>query len=81
MARKTDTPKEGIFLNRNSKGFYITIKQNQHKLAVLGGYNNRANALKGLSALYNLLNSSFSGGLCNVTDLTKSVKPKTTKSK
>ena len=52
------TPKEGIFLRKNSKGFYITIKQNQHKLATLGGYNTRQNAMKGLWALARMLGSN-----------------------
>jgi len=61
-------PKEGIFLRKNSKGFFITIKQNQHKLATLGGYNTRQNALKGLNALRAMLASSV------ITDLTKVAK-------
>lgn len=79
MAKKTEVPKEGIFLNKNSKGFYITIKQNQHKLSVLGGYNNRANAMKGLDALYDMLLNGYikCGESYGIIDLTKSVKPKT----
>lgn len=70
-------PKEGIFLSKNSRGFFISIKQNQHKLATLGGYNTRANAMKGLLALnrmlndhYDKVNSKYEG----IVDLTKVVK-------
>lgn len=57
--KKAETPKEGIFLKKNSKGFYITIKQNQFKLSVLGGYNTKASAMKGLLALNRMLNEHY----------------------
>jgi hypothetical protein len=74
------TPKEGIFLRKNSKGFYITIKQNQHKLATLGGYNTRQNAIKGLWALARMLGSNrLVESDFNIIDLTKPAKKKATK--
>jgi hypothetical protein len=73
---KTTTPKEGIFLKRNARGFYITIKENGDKLCALTGYNTRRNATKGVAALRRALNKAFSGDLCQITDLTKPVKRK-----
>lgn len=69
-------PKEGIFLKKNSKGYFITLKQNQHKLTMLGGYNTKANAWKGLRAVHALLTSSrdILTNAYKFTDLT--VKPK-----
>lgn len=52
---------EGIFIGRNSRGYFFRIKQNQHILAFAGGYNTKQNAKKGVIALHRLLNSSIAG--------------------
>lgn len=63
MATKKAAPKkkaviqDGITLYRNSKGIGARIAQNGRILADLGGYNNRANAHKGLWALKDMLQS------------------------
>lgn len=54
-------PKEGVFIGKNSRGFYYRIKQNQHILAFAGGYNTKQNAKNGVIALHRLLNSSIAG--------------------
>lgn len=72
--------REGIFLSRKSRGFFISIKENQHKLATLGGYNTRANAMKGLLALNRMLNGHYdkvANKYEGIIDLTK-VKKKPT---
>jgi hypothetical protein len=74
---KMAIPKEGIFINKNSKGYYVTIKENAFKLAVLGGYNTKQSALKGMKALHHKLAQALyskpdgSGTSYEYTDLTK----------
>lgn len=51
-------PKEGVFIGKNSRGFYYRIKENQHILAFAGGYNTKQNAIKGLNALRKMLNNN-----------------------
>lgn len=71
----SNQPKEGIFLRKNSKGFFFTIKQNQHKLATLGGYNTRQNAIKGLWAVARMLGCNHAViEQFNIIDLTKAAK-------
>lgn len=66
-------PKEGVFIGRNSRGYFFRIKQNQHILAFAGGYNTKQNAIKGLFALRDLLNEKHSHFPLrfDFTDLTK----------
>jgi uncharacterized protein YegP (UPF0339 family) len=77
------TPKEGIFIFRNSKGFGFRVKQNKFILASAQGYNTKQSALKGLVALYNLLHAERTApnGPARpvIIDLTKLPKKKTTK--
>ncbi len=73
--KSTTSVREGIFIGKNSRGFFYRIKQNQHILAFAGGYNKKQNAIKGLFALMNLLNEKRHGYLSDTsfdfTDLTK----------
>jgi|LakMenEpi03Aug12_release.lakeMendotaPanAssembly.Ray.scaffolds.fasta_scaffold1943868_1 hypothetical protein len=58
-AKKKPVIPDGITLYRNSKGICARIAENGRILADLGGYNNRANATKGLLALYNALGDAW----------------------
>lgn len=81
MAKKKAVVRKGIFLTRNSKGIVVSIHaSNGRKLAVMQGYNNKANAQKGIFALECALQSAYNNVDYTVTDLTKPVK-KTSKPK
>lgn len=63
VAKKKPVVKKGIHLYKSSKGFSAHIhSSNGNKLAVLTGYNTKANAHKGLKALYDALGDAWVGG-------------------
>ena len=73
--RKPTKVVAGIHLKKSSKGFSVHIHSaNGNKLAVLTGYNAKANAQKGLKALHDVLVSSYSPDGYAWTDRTKLVK-------
>jgi hypothetical protein len=54
--KKKPVVKKGIFLRQSSKGISVHIHSaNGNKLAVMTGYNNLANAKKGIGALIRAL--------------------------
>jgi len=66
------TPKEGIFIFKNSKGFGFRVKQNAFILASAQGYNTKQNAKKGLMALARMLKSNIlTTDMLDIIDLTK----------
>jgi hypothetical protein len=59
-AKKKPVVKKGIHLYKSSKGFSAHIhSSNGNKLAVLTGYNTKANAMKGLLALNIAMNEAY----------------------
>lgn len=67
-------PKEGIFIGKNSKGFFFRVKQNKFVLATAQGYNTKQSAKKGLLALNRMLNEHYDkveGKYVGIVDLTK----------
>ena len=60
VAKKKPVVKKGIHLYKSSKGFSAHIhSSNGNKLAVLTGYNTKANAMKGLLALNIAMNEAY----------------------
>jgi uncharacterized protein YegP (UPF0339 family) len=83
-AKKKPVVKKGVHLYKSSKGFSAHIhSSNGNKLAVLTGYNTKANAHKGLKALYDALldawNYGATAGQFVVTDHTAPKKAATRK--
>lgn len=74
-ASKKAAPKKGIVLTKTSKGITVSIYGgNGRHLFQAAGYNNGANAQKGLHALHNELKQAYYAGINDkyaVTDLTK----------
>ena len=66
---------EGIFIGRNSRGYFFRIKQNQHILVFAGGYDTKQNAEKGLMGLSRILKSTAPIADLNIIDLTLKKKP------
>lgn len=69
-----NTPKEGIFIGKNSKGFFFRVKQNKYVLATAQGYNSKQSAIKGLLALNRMLNDHYDtveSKCVGIIDLTK----------
>ena len=59
-AKKPVKVPAGVHLRKSAKGFSLHVhSKNGNKLAVLTGYNSKANALKGLLALNIALNEAF----------------------
>lgn len=84
-ASKKKALKEGIVLRRSAKGFSVHISSNGRKLAVMTGYNTRANAMKGMLAVNRILNAHYNEmdnfGWYRITDLTKPAKKAVKKAK
>ena len=72
-AKKKAMVPKGVHLKRSAKGFSVHVHAaNGNKLAVLTGYNTRANAMKGLRALHIAIDDALDlTGKYTYTDHTK----------